>query len=86
MNSRSTSNGQRPQHGAHPSRWTARRVAAGILSATVPGLGQWLNGERRLAAVFLAPAVIGAIAFVVFILVSGIASAAAYLIDPPRPP
>ena len=35
-----------------------RRLAAAVLSAILPGLGQLFNGRRRLAAVFLFPSLV----------------------------
>ena len=58
------------------------RFGAGLLSAIIPGLGHLVTGRRRLAALFLAPVVLGLLVLVGLFLTQNTLSLAASLIDP----
>ena len=58
------------------------RFGAGLLSAIIPGLGHLVTGRRRLAALFLAPVVLGLLVLVGLFLTQNTLALAASLIDP----
>lgn len=58
------------------------RVAAGILSGLVPGVGHLLIGRRRTAALFLAPVVVALIALIAAVATQSRTGLLAALVDP----
>ena len=59
-----------------------RRIAVSFLSAVVPGLGQALNGRRRLAAVFLVPVLLLVLVAAVIVASTPPATVLARVIEP----
>jgi LCP family protein required for cell wall assembly len=68
--------------GPVPSHGRVARFGAGLLSAVIPGLGHLVTGRRRLAAIFLAPIVVGIVGLLILALTTNRLSLAASLIDP----
>ena len=58
------------------------RFGAGLLSALIPGLGHLVTGRRQLAALFLAPVIVGVFVVAVLVATTDRLSLAASLIDP----
>ena len=70
---------------ASPERPTPRgrvaRFGVGLLSALIPGLGHLVTGRRRLAAIFLAPMVVGLVVLVILFLTTDALTLATSLLD-----
>ena len=58
------------------------RFGVGLLSALIPGLGHLVTGRRRMAAIFLAPVLLGLAVLAVLFLTNDPLSLAASLLDP----